>query len=103
MGYRSNGRLLRPMARIDRAAGDLNQQKYSRFECRPVSVPLGSNSQNKTKSRSFIEFCAEIGMDFALVLSKWPKRWDGSNTTIFSIVYDGNIKHCSHSIIGKIF
>jgi hypothetical protein len=56
------------------SAGDLKKQKYSGLERRSASVPLGSNSEHEIKSGSFIEFCAEIGMDFGIASSKWPKQ-----------------------------
>jgi hypothetical protein len=109
MRYRSDGRFLRPMARIDGTAADLNEEKYSGFERRLASVPVRSNSakrpngQNETKEGSLIEFCADIGMDFGLAPSKWPKRTEWMNLDKFSVVYGENIKLRSHSITGKSF
>jgi hypothetical protein len=97
------------MARIDGTAADLNEEKYSGFERGLASVPVRSNSakrpnsQNETKGGSLIEFCEEIGMDFGLAPSKWPKRTEWMNLDKFSVVYDVHIKLPSHSITGKTF
>jgi hypothetical protein len=97
------------MARIGGPVADLNDQKYSGFERRLASVPMGSNStkrlnsQNETKSGSLIEFSAEIGMVFGLAPSKWPKRMGWVQLHNFSGVYGVNIKRRSHSITGKTF